>query len=679
MRILILLVLLTDFSKLIADDRIYNLKDTIVVTADRQIQSKSDVINSIEIINKYDIELKKQRSTPEILLSMPGVFLQKTNHGGGSPFIRGLTGQQNLILIDGIRLNNSITRSGPNQYLSTVDPFTVNRIEVLKSGGSVEYGSDAIGGVINLLTNEPIFYKENKQFFDINLLYGTSNIEKTISSRYYGSLKNFAYNLGFTYSDYGDIVAGGGIGKLTPSGYKQINGNLDLKYRFNDNFDIKSTTQFVRQSEVPLYHKVVLENYEYNYFDPQTRLLQYLKLNYNSNEDNSIFQSANFTILYNFTEEGRISKKNNSNTKRIENDKLNEIGLVSNLISKINNNWTMNTGFDLYFDKVNSSRIDFDLSKNISQSKRGLYPDNSKYNSIAIFNLHKFRFNKFIVDGGLRYNYINLFIPEKTLGDIELSPDALVWKLGFRYMLNSNHNFGFSINKAFRSPNIDDMGTLGIVDFRYEFPANDLRPEKSINYEINYRMNYSNLNFEISYFRNELSDFITRTKSKINGLDSIDGYPIFIKTNSNESLIYGIESSVNYNINQYFKAYLSISYTYGEDITKNEPFRRIPPLNGIFGVYLNLIKDLDLNIEMTFADKQDRLSSGDKSDNRIPKGGTPGWYNLNIYSQYSLNDFKFFLIIINLTDQLYKYHGSGVYMNGLAMKIGINYKLNFGI
>jgi len=679
MIILILFVLLMFFNKLVADDRIYNLKDTIVVTADRQIQSKIKVVNSIEIISQNEIELKKQRSTPEILLSIPGVFLQKTNHGGGSPFVRGLTGQQNLILIDGIRLNNSITRSGPNQYLSTVDPFTVNRIEVLKSGGSVEYGSDAIGGVINLLTNEPIFFNENKQFCDINLLYGSSNIEKTFSARYYGSLKDIAYNIVFTYNDFGDIVAGGGIGKLAPSGYKQINGNLDLKYRFNDNFDIKSTIQYVKQSEVPLYHKVVLENYEYNYFEPQTRLLQYLKLNYNSNEDKSIFQSANLTILYNFTEEGRISKKNNSNTKRIEDDKLNEIGLVSNLISKLNNNWTMNTGIDLYFDKVNSIRNDIDLSKDTSQSKRGLYPDNSKYNSIAVFNLHKFRFDKFIIDAGLRYNYVKLLIPEKTLGDIELSPDALVWKFGFRYMLNPNHNFGFSINKAFRSPNIDDMGTLGIVDFRYEFPASDLRPEQSINYELNYRANYHNFDFEISYFRNELSDFITRTKAKINGQDSIDGYPIFIKTNSNESLIYGIESSVNYSINEYFKAYLSLSYTYGEDITKNEPFRRIPPLNGIMGVYLNIIKDLDLNIEMTFADQQDRLSSGDRSDNRIPVGGTPGWYNLNIFSQYTLNDFKFSLIIINLTDQLYKYHGSGVYMNGLAMKIGINYKLNFGL
>jgi len=248
-----------------------------------------------------------------------------------------------------------------------------------------------------------------------------------------------------------------------------------------------------------------------------------------------------------------------------------------------------------------------------------------------------------------------------------------------KYSLNPNHSFGAGINKAFRSPNIDDMGTLGIVDFRYELPANDLKPESSINYEFNYRINYSSFDFEISYFRNELSDFISRTRTSINGKDSIDGYPSFIKTNSSESLIYGIESSVNFKINENLKTYFSINYIYGQDLTKNEPFRRIPPLNGIMGIYIVPINDLAINLELTIADKQDRLNSGDKSDNRIPSGGTPGWYNINLYTKYGFEDFDFSFIVINMTDQLYKYHGSGVYMNGLAFKLGVNYKLNFGV
>ena len=75
-----------------------------------------------------------------------GVLVQRTQRGAAAPFIRGLTGQQVLILVDGIRLNNATFRQGPNQYFNTIDPGMVERIEVLRGPQSVLYGADAIGG-----------------------------------------------------------------------------------------------------------------------------------------------------------------------------------------------------------------------------------------------------------------------------------------------------------------------------------------------------------------------------------------------------------------------------------------------------------------------------------------------------------------------------------------------------
>ena len=141
-------------------DSTYLTLDSIVVES-RNIKIK-DLSNPFVVssIAAKQITQNGARTTPEALIGTSGIFLQKTNHGGGSAFIRGLTGNQTLMVIDGIRLNNSTFRYGPNQYLNTIDMYTLEKIDVLKGIGAIEYGSDAMGGVINLTTKEAAIAKE---------------------------------------------------------------------------------------------------------------------------------------------------------------------------------------------------------------------------------------------------------------------------------------------------------------------------------------------------------------------------------------------------------------------------------------------------------------------------------------------------------------------------------------
>ena len=129
----------------------------VVISAQRKSAELLKVPYMVAYGGKDYFRTYQPRTTPEALQGMSGVFVQKTNHGGGSPFVRGLTGNQVLMLVDGIRLNNSTFRYGPNQYLNTIDPYSIDRIEVAKGTGSVQYGSDAMGGVIQVFTKEPAF------------------------------------------------------------------------------------------------------------------------------------------------------------------------------------------------------------------------------------------------------------------------------------------------------------------------------------------------------------------------------------------------------------------------------------------------------------------------------------------------------------------------------------------
>ena len=129
----------------------------VVVTADRTTEEAQEVPYTLEILTAEDLLENASRTMPQAFLNTPGVLVQQTTPGHGSPYIRGFNGRQTLLLQDGIRLNNSTWRGGPVQYWNTLDAQAIDRVELIKSQGSVLFGSDAIGGTVNTLSKSSGF------------------------------------------------------------------------------------------------------------------------------------------------------------------------------------------------------------------------------------------------------------------------------------------------------------------------------------------------------------------------------------------------------------------------------------------------------------------------------------------------------------------------------------------
>src|SRR5687768_7461000 len=221
--VLSLAIFLSGFSCLSQNDTAGKALDEVVITAQRSKQKELFIPYSVQSINKGYLKNFGPRTTPEALMGINGVFIQKTNHGGGSPFVRGLTGNQTLILIDGIRLNNSTFRYGPNQYLNTIDAYTINRIEVAKGTGSVQYGSDALGGVMQVFTKEPSFSQTDKKWKGKAVTkYMTRNMEKSVRGEGEYNAQKMAAMVGSTYRDFGCFVGCDSTAKQSPSGYKSF-------------------------------------------------------------------------------------------------------------------------------------------------------------------------------------------------------------------------------------------------------------------------------------------------------------------------------------------------------------------------------------------------------------------------------------------------------------------------
>ena len=650
------------------DSSYVNLDSAIVTSRSIKILDTKNPLVISSITNQQIIE-KGARTTPEALMGVSGVFIQKTNHGGGSAFIRGLTGNQTLIVLDGIRLNNAIYRYGPNQYLNTIDMFTVDKIDVLKGIGSVEYGSDAMGGVIHVKTKENTSQELNKISLNNTSKFISSDMEKTNRTAIQYATNKWDFIGGISLKKYGDLVGGENIGKQTPTGYNEINYDLKTRIKISTQSELIYSSQNTIQKNVPIYHKIALENFKTNQIDYQVRYLNYLKYKYVSNKrwisEIIINASTQRTI------EQRSNQKNNSSIFRNEADTVKNIGLTAEIVSKPNKNWTMNSGFDYYKDAIFSEAIETSSDINTQVIKRGLYPNGSIYKNSSLFNIHNLNFNKLNIVAGLRYNFLHIQMNELTLGNIAINPAALVSNYGFNYQLNQ-HGFLFgSITTGYRAPNIDDLGSLGIVDFRYEIPSYDLRPEKSLNTEIGYKYRSNKIDFSIAAFKMKLKDIIARVL--VDG-QVINGYNVYNKKNIESSYINGAEVNYTYLLSKYLTWYTNATYSYGQNVTKNEPMRRIPPLFGQNKISF-VKKNKTLAISHQFAGKQDRLAQGDKDDNRIGKLGTPGWNIFNIDAGWQVKNLSLNTSLINISNVQYKTHGSGVYGVGRAVNLTIQWNI----
>ena len=636
-----------------------SLPEVQILSASRRNTSSLRLPFASSVLNVPTQSENIPRTVPESLSIIPGVFVQKTNHGGGSPFIRGLTGNQTLILIDGIRLNNSTFRYGPNQYLNTIDPFSVNKIEVLRGSGSVQYGSDAIGGVIQIFTKDPSYSSQKSFKGSVSGRFGSGNMEQSGSTELSYSTNRMVLSGILGIKNFGDLIGGDTTGRQSPSGYSQADASLKFKLRVSDNSELIIANQFVQQKDVDVYHKVKLENFKINKMGLQGRNLSYLK--YSIDQESSILRRIDFTGSMNATIEERNSQRNASQSVGLERDKIHTSNLGIELFSDLSKRWTVNSGLEYYRDKVNSIRNSTNLQSRMVTMQRGLYPNNSFYSNTSVYSLHHLTFGNINLEGGLRYNWLQARIVDKDLGQLKINPGAFVWNSGLNYSIDKHHIYT-SFNTGYRAPNIDDMGTLGIVDFRYELPAYTLKPEKSYNSEIGYKYFSEHVSFGTALYRNKLSDLINRVQTG----QLIDGYKVYKKENTENAVIRGVEGFAEFQVSQKWFIDLFASFNHGRNISRQEPLRRVPPFNGNFSMKYKMNK-FYMKGELGWADKQDRLAQGDRDDNRIPAGGTPGWRVLNVYSGYSIKNLQLRLSAQNLFNVDYRTHGSGINAVGRSL------------
>lgn len=638
---------------------VVRVDEAVTVTAQGEERRAFDVPESVSTVEADELSRDVLRSTPEALQGVTGVFVQKTNHGGGSPFVRGLTGNQVLLMVDGIRLSNSTFRYGPNQYLNTVAPHSIERVEVVRGAGSTLYGSDAIGGVVNVLSRGPRLVGGPTSASLRGLLRGmTDEMDRTARVEAEAGGGRWAVYAGADARWFGDLVAGGELGTEAPSGYDERSADAKALLRVASSTVLTVAYQQVHQSDVPRWDQVAQRGYLRYGFDPQDRQLAYARSQ--TFLSHPWLRRIEATLSLQRSVEGRYRQRQGETLEVRERDEVETLGVVVEARSEPRAGWRATSGVELYHDRVASSAAASDLATGAGETRRGLYPDGATATSLAAFTLHSFDVGRLGLTLGGRFNSFAIAADDPVVGRIDVRPSALVGNASVLFRLTPDQHLVASVSSGFRAPNVSDVGSLGPFDFGVEVPAPDLRPERSLTFELGHKARMGRVASTVAVFSTRLEDVIERVESTYLGSPTLDGDRVYRKENVGEARLRGVEAEVEVALPLRAALFAAVVYAHGQNLDLDEPMRRIPPLHGRVALRLAPRHGASGEIEWLWAAEQDRLASGDRADHRIDPEGTPGWNVLNLRAAWDVGPLRLRLGVENLFDEAYRTHGSGI-------------------
>jgi TonB-dependent heme/hemoglobin receptor len=668
-------------------EEILNMK---MVSAARHEQSVFDSPRAVSVISGEEIRRKNFRSTPEALLETTGILVQETNYGAGSPIIRGLIGNQILILVDGVRMNNAIYRFGPNQYLNTIDLNQIERIEVVRGAGSVPYGSDALGGVIHIITKSRTEFEEG---FDLDGRlfgrYATADHGRTGRFELGGNSGNLGFLGGISLKKFGDLRGGKEVDLQPFTGYDEWDADLKLTYRLSEKQQVAVGYQHVVQTDVPRTDRLTAGSDLKSHWDPQQRDLIYAQ--YDLNGVNAFIDSLHLSLSHHIQKEefDRIVTSNATRQREHE-DKVKSLGAGVQLASSLGSRQLFTYGADYYSDDVASSRVDVNLTNGTETERNGNYADGATYKSTALFLQDEIKVaDPLSLNLGVRYtsHQIKAEVNDATIGTIEIDsdPSAVTGNVYALYRAAEGVHLSVGVAQGFRAPNMDDVSIIGSFGSGFEVPNPDLDPEQSLNYEVGVKVQKPRYSSSLFFYMSDIKDLIQREAGTFNGLSFVDANgngvqdtgeeSVFRRQNVGEAKIEGIEAEGRFVMVQNWSLWGNVTWTKGENEETGDPLTRIPPLRGIVGVTWTPTERVWIEYYSFFADKQDRLSPSDKSDIRIGPDGTDGYVTYNLRGGVDLKLFgKATLAVENLSNKTYKLHGSGFAAPGLNLIAGYEWK-----
>jgi hemoglobin/transferrin/lactoferrin receptor protein len=703
--------------------------DEVVVSANRWEQNLREVPNRVTKIGLPIVQFQNPQTAADMLGLSNQVFIQKSQLGGGSPMIRGFATSRILMVVDGVRMNNAIFRAGNLQNVISLDANTLEGSEIIFGPGSVIYGSDAIGGVMDFHSLSPKFADSEEVKFIINgmMRYASANQEKTDHLDFTIGLKKWSFITSVTYSDF-DHLRMGSDGPddylrpdyqaringtdtsfvnsdpelQVPTGYSQRNMMQKVAFKPNENLLITYGFHYSKTSNVPRYDRLLLKtNTPFNssewYYGPQEWNMHNLQVSLNNKM--ALWDHARFTAAFQTYEESRHNRNFGAGNKTNRTETVNAFSVNVDLDKKLNDNVELFYGAEYVGNEVGSTAFRNNINNGTISTTTTRYPDGSTWQSIAAYAGAKFKISDVLsLNGSARVNNVQTEATYDTaLFDFpfttaSLNNTAANGSVGLVFNPNTNWKFYTNLGTGFRAPNVDDIGK--VFDSQpgdVVVPNPDLEPEYAYSAELGFVGQRGDFTFDFAAYYTLIDNAIARASYTFNGEDSID-YDgtlsrVLAQQNISSVKVGGVQVGLNWQIshNWLLTSNLNIQKgkeTYPDSASTYSP-THVAPVFGSTHVLFSFdnIK-LDLYTNYNGEIGYNKLALSERADSHLyAKDGdgnpyAPSWWTLNFKTSFQA--IKYLTIdagMENILNRRYRPYSSGITAPGRNVVFALRIKI----
>ncbi len=697
----------------------------ILISANKWEQKRSEIPLKIAHISKEKIKQSTAQTSADLLKESNQVYIQKSQLGGGSPMIRGFSANRVLLVLDGIRLNNAIYRSGNLQNVINIDPNSLESAEVILGPGSIIYGSDAIGGVMDFHTINPLLSTSKKANikFGYKSRYSSANKEIMNHADYNFGKSKLAFAGSISYSDFSDLKMGsnGPDDYLRPeyiliqngedkiitntdsrkqinSGYSQLNLLQKIRFKASADLEFLYNFQLSETSNIPRYDRLIQysdDNLKYAewYYGPQNLQLHGFQIK--NSKSSQFYDSFKVISAYQNYKESRYSRSFNSPTLKARTEDLNIYSINADAEKEINKSIHYYYGSEWTYNKLKSKGNSTNILTDEKSAIASRYPNNSSYSSFAIYSNLKWKLDpKWTLNTGIRYSHV--WIKSKLddtfynlpFENLDLTTGSINGGIGISHQSDKGWLLKLNATSGFRAPNIDDIGKVFDSEpGKVIIPNKNLKPEYVYNFEFNLSKNFNNILFlDLNAFYSFLDNAMTRQDFSFNGQNTMiyDGVESEIQAiiNTDNANIWGGNISAILKLTNQFSVKSNLNVTKGE-YKDGSPVRHVPPIFGNFSLNYksNRLRSqliFEFNDEISYNNLADTEKDKEylyvKNEEGLPY--SPSWAILSLKNTITISKrFSSNISLENILNKRYRPYSSGISAAGRNFIVGINYKL----